>query len=62
MSAVRPTVEYGSEVWEGNKSQAGRLCWVEQRISLGALQRLVMRQLGSGNITGFRDKASCGIN
>ena len=23
MSVIRPSIEYGSEVWEGNKSQAG---------------------------------------
>ena len=23
LSAIRPSIEYGSEVWEGNKSQAG---------------------------------------
>ena len=22
---IRPSIEYGSEVWEGNKSQAGSL-------------------------------------
>ena len=25
LSVVRPTLEYGSEVWEGNKSQAAAL-------------------------------------
>ena len=25
LSVIRPSVEYGSEVWEGNKSQAGSL-------------------------------------
>ena len=23
LSVIRPSIEYGSEVWEGNKSQAG---------------------------------------
>ena len=49
LSVVRPTLEYlinyGSEVWEGNKSQAAALCWVERSVFLGAPQRLVMRQL-----------------
>ena len=25
LSVIRPSIEYGSEVWEGNKSQAGSL-------------------------------------
>ena len=25
LSVIRPTIEYGSEVWEGNKGQAGSL-------------------------------------
>ena len=25
LSVIRPTIEYGSEVWEGNNSQAGSL-------------------------------------
>ena len=25
LSVIRPNIEYGSEVWEGNKSQAGSL-------------------------------------
>ena len=25
LSIIRPSIEYGSEVWEGNKSQAGSL-------------------------------------
>ena len=42
---MRPTLEYGSEVWEGNKSQAAALESVERSVFLGAPQRLVMRQL-----------------
>ena len=38
LSVFRPSVEYGSEVWEGNKNQAG--CG-----SLGVLLRPAMRQL-----------------
>ena len=26
LSVIRPSIEYGSEVWEGNKSQAGSKC------------------------------------
>ena len=33
LSVIRPSIEYGSEVWEGNKSQAGSL---ESIISDGA--------------------------
>ena len=25
LSVIRPSIEYGSEVWEGNKNQAGYL-------------------------------------
>ena len=25
LSVIRPSIEYGSEVWEGNKTQAGSL-------------------------------------
>ena len=43
---MRPTLEYGSEVWDGNMSQAAApLCWVERSVFLGASERLVMRQL-----------------
>ena len=48
LSVIRPSIEYGSEVWEGNKNQAGSL---ESIIldgasrSLGVLLRPVMRQL-----------------
>ena len=46
LSVVRPSLEYGSEVWEGNKSQAAALESVLLSGSLGALQRHAMRQLG----------------
>ena len=38
LSIIRLSIEYGSEVWEGNKSQVG--CG-----SLGVLLRRAMRQL-----------------
>ena len=45
MSVIRSSIEYGSEVWEGNKSQAGSLesiIWMEISGSLGVT---AMRQL-----------------
>ena len=46
LSVVIPSLEYGSEVWEGNKSQAA-VCvirWWEAYP--GALQRHAMRESG----------------
>ena len=37
LSVIRPSIEYGSEVWEGNKSQAGSL---ESIILDGAKRKL----------------------
>ena len=48
LSVFRPSMEYGSEVWEGNKSQAGSLESITlDGVSayLGVLLRPVMRQL-----------------
>ena len=47
LSVIRPSIEYGSEVWEGNKSQAGSLEFIilEPSGSMGVLLRPVMRQL-----------------
>ena len=28
LSVIRPSIEYGSEVWEGNKSQADSLVFI----------------------------------
>ena len=65
LSVVRPSLEYGSEVWEGNKSQAAApesvLLGVVS-VSLGALQRHAMRQLGGiwvliYTLHGHREKA-----
>ena len=64
-SVVRPTLEYGNEVWEGNKAQSASLestmLGGAKRI-LGAPQRLVMRLLeviyiGLETLQGRRDKA-----
>ena len=41
LSVVRPSLEYGSEVWEGNKSQAAALGGGKR-----IFQRHAMRQLG----------------
>ena len=35
LAVVRPTLEYGSEVWEANKAQAGAL----ESVVLGAAKR-----------------------
>ena len=37
LSVIRPSIEYGSEVWEGNKSQAGSL----ESIILDGAKRIV---------------------
>ena len=37
LSVVRPTLEYGSEVWEGNKSQAAAL----ESVMLGGVKRIL---------------------
>ena len=41
LSVIRPSIEYGSEVWEGNKRQAGS--WMELSGSLDVLLRPAMR-------------------
>ena len=48
LSVIRPSIEYGSEVWESNKGQTNALESVVLRgakKSLGALLKPVMRQL-----------------
>ena len=42
-SVIRPSIEYGSEVWEGNKSQAGSL---ESIILDGAKQFFGIHNIG----------------
>ena len=37
LSVLRPSLEYGSEVWEGNKSQAASL----ESIMLGGAKRVL---------------------
>ena len=34
LSVVRPSIEYGSEVWDCNKNQASALYWMELKRSL----------------------------
>ena len=59
LSVVRPTLEYGSEVWKGNKSQAAVL----ESVMLGEAKRIlgcsskicneaVRMDMGLKNITG----------
>ena len=38
LSVIRPNIEYGSEVWEGNKSQRGSL----ESIILDGAQRILV--------------------
>ena len=59
---VRPTLEYGSEVWEGNKAQAAALesVMIAKRI-LGCSSRTcneaVRGDMGLDSLQGRRDKA-----
>ena len=64
LSVVRPSLEYGSEVWEGNKGQAAAL----ESVLLGGGKRIwvlfkdmhAMRQfdLGIDTLLGRRDEAT----
>ena len=67
LSVVRPSLEYGSEVWEGNKSQAAAL----ESVLLGGGKRVfgcssisktcneaVRVDLGIDTLQGCRDKAT----
>ena len=54
LSVVRPTLQYGNEVWEGNKTQAATL---ESVMLGGALQRGSKKGYGPGYLQGRRDKA-----
>ena len=65
LSVVRPSLEYGSEVWEGYKSQAAAL----EPVLLGGGKRIlgcssktcneaVRGDLGIDTLQGRRDKAS----
>ena len=61
---VRPTLEYGSEVWEGNKAQAAAL----ESVMIGGAKRIlgcssrtcneaVRGDMGLDSLQGRRDKA-----
>ena len=45
VSVIRPSIEYGSEVWDSNKSQAGSLESIILDGAKSVLLRPVMRQL-----------------
>ena len=64
LAVVRPTLEYGSEVWEANKAQAAAL----ESVVLGAAKRnfgcssrtfneAVRGDMGLESLRGHRDKA-----
>ena len=64
ISVVRPTLEYGSEVWEGNKAQAAAL----ESVLIGGAKRIlgcssrtcneaVRGDMGLNSLQGRRDKA-----
>ena len=64
LSVIRPSIEYGSEVWEGNKSQAGSL----ESIILDGAKRIlgcssktcneaVRGDMGLDTLQSHRDKA-----
>ena len=57
ISVVRPTLEYGSEVWEGNKAQAAAL----ESVMIGCLSRTcnkaVRGDMGLDSLQGRRGKA-----
>ena len=64
ISVVRPTLEYSSEVWEGNKAQAAALESVMiggAKCILGCLSRTcneaVRGDMGLDSLQGRRDKA-----
>ena len=60
---VRPTLDYGSEVWEGNKAQAAALesVMTGAKRNLGCSSRTcnepVRGDMGLGSLQGRRDKA-----
>ena len=65
LSVVRPTLEYGSEVWEGNKCQAAAL----ESVMLGGAKRIlgcssktcneaVRGDMGLETLQGRRDKSN----
>ena len=60
LAVVRPTLEYGGEVWEANKTQAAAL----ESVMLGGAKRIRLRHvieavrgdMGLGTLQGRRDK------
>ena len=64
LAVVRPTLEYGSEVWEANKKQAGALEYVVLggakcilRCSSRTCNEAVRGDMGLESLQGHRDKA-----
>ena len=58
ISVVRPTVEYGSEVWEGNKAQAAVFESVMiAGCSSSTCNEAVRGDMGLDSLQGRRDKA-----
>ena len=63
ISVVRPTLEYGSEVWEGNKAQAAVLesVMIGAKRILGCSSRTcneaVRGDMGLDSLQGRRDEA-----
>ena len=55
LSVIRPSIEYGGEIWEGNKGQV-QVAGLESIILGGAkwvvCQKLVMKQLGLESLRG----------
>ena len=56
ISVVRPTLGYGSEVWEGNKAQAAALGGAK-RILGCSCNEAVRGDMGLDSLQGRRDKA-----
>ena len=44
-SVIRPTIEYGGEIWEGKKGQVAALFWGELRGFWVVRLKLVIKQL-----------------
>ena len=55
LSVIRPSIEYRSEVWEGNKSQAGSLESI--RCSSKTCNEAVRRDMGLDTLQSRRDRA-----
>ena len=61
LSVIRPSIEYGSEVWEGNKSQAGSLESIildgAKRILGKTCNEAVRGDMGLDTLQSLRDRA-----